>query len=124
LLERHADRLHLDDATREQIRALAAAGRERSEPRHEVLRRLHDEMHALLSSDAPDTDAVMAKAEEIGRAETELHKERLRTMLAIRALLTPEQRSELVRIHEEWRARRGERGGGGPGGWRERGERE
>ncbi len=46
----------------------------------------------------------MRQAERIGAAKTELKKERLRTMLSIRALLTPEQRRELVRIHEEMRA--------------------
>ena len=107
ILERHAERLQLDDATREQIRALAEAepGAERSRSARRC-DRLRDEMHALLSADAPELDAVLAKADEIGRAETALKKERLRTMLAIRALLTTEQRRELVRIHEEFRAQR------------------
>ena len=65
---------------------------------------------------------MLAKADEIGRAETALKKERLRTMLAIRALLTSEQRRELVRIHEEFRARR--KRSRESGGWRDRGERE
>lgn len=124
MLEQHADRLHLDAATREQIRALTAEGRESSRPQKKALRGLHDELHALLSADAPDADAVMAKAEEIGRADTELKKQRLRTMLAIRALLSSEQRRELVRIHEEFRTRCRESGGREPGCWRDRGERE
>ena len=125
ILERNAERLHLDEATRERIRVVAEDGRKRSEPLHDRLHRLHDEMHEQLSADAPDADAVMAKAEEIGRAETELQKQRLRTMLAIRALLTPEQRRELVRIHEEFRAQHPESTHRrGPGGWRERGGRE
>jgi len=124
LLERNAERLHLDDATREKIRALAEAGREKSAPQREALEQLHEEMHALLTSDAPELDAVLAKADEIGSAETALHKERLRTMLAIRALLTPEQRRELVRIHEEFRAEHPEWGHGGPRRWRDHGGRE
>ena len=124
MLEHNAERLHLDDATRERIRAFAEAGRAQSRPQREALGRLHDEMHALLSADAPELDAVLAKADEIGRAETELQKQRLRTMLAIRALLTPEQRSELVKIHEEFRAKHPEWGHSGPGGWRDRGGRE
>jgi Spy/CpxP family protein refolding chaperone len=122
ILERHAERLQLDGATREQIRALVDASRERTQPQRDALDRLHDEMHALLSADAPELDAVLTKADEIGRAETALKKERLRTMLAIRALLTSEQRRELVRIHDEFRAQReAERGGDG---WRDRGGRE
>jgi Spy/CpxP family protein refolding chaperone len=124
MLERNAERLHLDDATREKIRALAEAGRAQSQPQREALRRLHDEMHALLSADTPDTDAVMEKAEAIGRVETDLQKQRLRTMLAVRALLTVEQRRELVRIHEEFRAQHPGWQHHGPGGWRDRGGRE
>ena len=119
ILERHAERLQLDDATREQIRALAETSREQTQPQRAAVDRLRDELHALLSADAPELDAVLQKADEIGRAETALKKERLRTMLAIRALLTSEQRRELVRIHEEFRAQRRESGG-----WRDRGERE
>ena len=124
MLERNADRLHLDDATQEKIRALAEAGREKSRPQREALGHLHGEMHALLSADNPDADAVMEKAEAIGGAETALQKERLRTMLAIRALLTPEQRRELVRIHEEFRAEHPESGHGGWRRWRDHGGRE
>jgi Spy/CpxP family protein refolding chaperone len=124
ILERNAERLHLDDATRDQIRALAEAGRAQSQPQRDALRRLHDEMHALLTADAPDADAVMEKAEAIGRAETELQKQRLRTMLAIRALLSVDQRRELVKIHEEFRAQHPGWEHHGPGGWRGRGERE
>ena len=124
LLERNAERLHLDDATRERIRSLAAAARAKSEPQREALRQLHEEMHALLTSDAPAESAVLAKADEIGGAETALHKERLRTMLAIRALLTPEQRRELVRIHEEFRSQHPEAGHGRWRRWRDHGERQ
>jgi Spy/CpxP family protein refolding chaperone len=124
LLERHAERLQLDDATRERIRALAEAGREKSAPQRESLRQLREETHVLLTADAPEETAVLAKAEAIGQAETALHKERLRTMLAIRALLSPEQRRELVRIHEEFRAKHPEWRRGGRRGWRDHGERE
>jgi Spy/CpxP family protein refolding chaperone len=125
VLERNADRLGLDDATRARIRALAEQGREQRASERDAVHRLHDEMRALLTSDAPDADAVMAKADAIGAAETALQKQRLRTMLAIRALLTSEQRRELVKIHEEFRARRAAEGGEhGPACWRDRGERE
>jgi Spy/CpxP family protein refolding chaperone len=119
ILERHAERLQLDDDTRAQIRALAEASRQETRPQRAAVDRLREELHALLSADAPELNAVLQKADEIGRAETELKKERLRAMLAIRALLTSEQRRELVRIHEEFRAQRRESGG-----WRDRGERQ
>ena len=46
----------------------------------------------------------MQQAEAIGQAETELHKHRLAAMVQIRALLTDEQRAELMEIREETRA--------------------
>lgn len=109
VLERHADELGLDDAVRAKIREIAEEGRAKTQTHDDALRALHDEMRALLSTDEPDQQAVMRKAEEIGAAETARRKERLRTMLAIRALLTPEQRRALIRIHEERRRERHER---------------
>jgi hypothetical protein len=48
----------------------------------------------------------MKQAEAIGELELEERKNRLRATLRIRALLTPEQREELVRIREEEGGRR------------------
>jgi Spy/CpxP family protein refolding chaperone len=120
VLERHAERLALDDATREAIRERASQGREAADAEREALRALHREMRELLSQELPDEARVLEQADAIGRVETALQKHRLRTMLAIRALLSPEQRRELVRIHEEMRAERGERRERGREHWRRR----
>jgi Spy/CpxP family protein refolding chaperone len=106
VLERHAARLGLDDATRERIRDIAEQGRAEGEPLREELRAQHQRMRELLSQDLPDEAAVMRQAEQLGEVETRLHQHRLRTMLRIRALLTSEQRQELVRIREERKQRR------------------
>ena len=106
ILERHAERLGLDAETLARIRATADASRPEHERLEEQLHALRREMHQLLSVDAPDPDAVMQLADRIGAAETELDKHRLATLLEIRTLLTPEQRRELVRIHEERRRER------------------
>jgi Spy/CpxP family protein refolding chaperone len=108
LLERHAERLGLDAETLATIRAAADASRPEHERLAEELHALRLEMRALLSEDAPDPDAVMRLADRVGAAETALDKHRLATLLEIRALLTPEQRRELVRIHEERRRERHE----------------
>ncbi len=101
VLERHADRLGLDADTRDEIRRIAAESRDASEPIHDRLRALHDEMRELLGAQTPDEARVMEQAERIGEAEVALQKHRLRATLRIRALLTPEQRAELVEIHGE-----------------------
>jgi Spy/CpxP family protein refolding chaperone len=103
ILERNAGRLGLDAETLAKIRAAADASRPEHDRLEGELHALRLEMRALLSDDAPATDAVMGLADRVGAAETALDKHRLATLLEIRALLTPEQRRELVRIHEERR---------------------
>jgi Spy/CpxP family protein refolding chaperone len=103
LLERHAERLGLEPATLAQIRGVADAARPEHERLSDELHALRLEMRALLGEDAPDPEAVMRQADRIGAAETALDKHRLATLLEIRALLTPDQRRELVRIYEERR---------------------
>ena len=105
ILDRHADELGLDAAMRVRIHDLAAQARQAAQPLDDALRTLHDGMHALLEQESPSADAVMQQADRIGVAETDLHKQRLQTMLAIRALLTPEQRAKLVQIFEAHRER-------------------
>lgn len=115
MLERHADELGLDADTRAAIRAIAARARQDERPASEEVRALQEQMRALLDADSPKLDDVMQWADRIGAAETELRKRRLRTMLEIRALLSPEQRKKLVEIFEQRRGwRKGLRGDGPP----------
>jgi len=114
VLERHADELGLDAYTRAKIRDIAETSREEEQPLATQLRALHAAMHQLLQSDAPKLDDVMHQADEIGAQETQLRKHQLRTLLEIRALLTPEQRQKLVQIFEAKRARWHAREGGPP----------
>jgi Spy/CpxP family protein refolding chaperone len=108
VLEKHAERLQLSEPTRAEIRRVADESRGEEEAHFERLRELNREMRQILRQDTPDEDAVMRKADEIGAAKTADQKHRLRTMLEIRALLTPAQRAELVKIYEERRAQRRE----------------
>jgi Spy/CpxP family protein refolding chaperone len=106
VLERHAGELGLAADTRAAIRKIAAKAREDERPASEQVRALHEQMRKLLEGDSPKLDEVMQWADRIGAAETELKKSRLRTMLEIRTLLTPEQRQQLVKVFEERRGRR------------------
>ena len=103
VLERHAERLGLDAQARARIEEIADAAQAESEPLRETLHALHDELRAELAKDAPEEATVMQLAERIGAAETDERKLRLRSMLRIRALLTEQQRAELVKIHAERR---------------------
>jgi Spy/CpxP family protein refolding chaperone len=70
---------------------------------------LRRELGGLLVAESPDREAVMAVADRIGATETALDKHRLATLLEVRAMLTPEQREELVSVFEERRRERHER---------------
>lgn len=103
-IEEYTEQLGLDDETRGAIGGIVDESRERARELHEELRGLHREMHDLLSEENPDEAAVMQQAEAIGQAETELHKHRIGALIKIRAMLTDEQRAELIRVREETRS--------------------
>lgn len=105
VLERHAEELALGAEVLERVRKLAAEGEEQAKPLRDALAAEREAMHGLLAQDVPDAEAVMLQADLVGAAETEVRKQRLRTLLAVRALLTPEQRRGMVRIFEEKRHR-------------------
>ena len=111
-LDAYADRVGLDEETREQIRQRYEASREQAEPIRAQLHDEHDALRQLLHEDDPDTEAVMARAELIGELETKMRKLRLATLLEVCAMLTVDQRAEMMAIHEERSQFRGRRHGG------------
>jgi Spy/CpxP family protein refolding chaperone len=102
----HAEQLALDQETLATIRTLVDASRAQGEALRTELRQARAQMRALLSQEMPDTAAVMQQADTIGSLELANRKQRLQVMLRIRALLTPAQRQELIRLQETWRTRR------------------
>ena len=106
-LEQHAERLNLDEETLNKIRAIADASKEEGERLHEQAREAKRTLRDLLSQDAPDEKAVMHQVEILGERKTAIRKHRLKILLQIRTLLTPEQRTELQAIHQEMRSQKG-----------------
>jgi hypothetical protein len=104
MIERLAGELGLDTETRARVEALAEASRQSQAELHDELGAQHEAMRDLLMQSEPDEAAVMKQAEAIGALETEMQKQRLRTLLAIRRELTPEQREKLGAIHARRRA--------------------
>jgi len=101
----YAERLGLDQETLATLRTLVEASRAQAEPLQRELRQAYAQMRALLSQEMPSEAAVMQQAEAIGALELASRKQRLQVMLQIRALLTPAQRQELVRLQETWNTR-------------------
>ena len=117
VLQEHAESLGLAPEVEAEIREISGASRAEGEAIRRSLHETHDALRAMLGSESPDEAEVMSLADEIGALETQAHKSRLRAMLRIRALLTPEQRRALVEINEKRRGRhrRGPPPGGPPG---------
>lgn len=105
IIDRQAERLGLDDATRAKVDEVAEAAQPEMDRLRERLQAQNQAMGELLAQDAPSIDAVMKQVDEIGATETKLQKLRLSTMLKIRALLTPEQRAELMKLQQQRRGK-------------------
>ena len=94
-----------------QIREISESARAEGRGLRDQMKAQRDAMRALLDQDTPDQSTVMAQADAIGELKTQLRQNQLAAMLEVRALLTPEQRAELVKLHEERRERRHDRMG-------------
>lgn len=70
------------------------------------------ELRQMMLADKPDQGLIGAKIDEVAPLRTELQKKRIEYLLAIRGILTPEQKSKL----DLWQGI-GERRHGGRRGW-------
>jgi Spy/CpxP family protein refolding chaperone len=122
-IDRHGDELGLDAEARESIQAIVDESRSRAEQIRGEIRGGHEAMRALLSESTPDEDVVMAQHDRIEALKSKQRRNRLESMLAIRKLLTPEQREQLIGMREGWRRGRvegrrfGDEDGPGGGDW-------
>ncbi|MCH6563619.1 MAG: Spy/CpxP family protein refolding chaperone [Myxococcales bacterium] len=105
-IEKNAERLGLDPEKTGEIRAMLEESYAESEGIHAQLREARRSLHELLAEDLPDRDQVMKQVEKIGELEIKAEKHKLDTMLEVRAMLSEEQRAELVEIRREKRERR------------------
>lgn len=109
-VERHAERLGLDEDTQSSIAAITDTSHANGKNIHQSLRRAHQKMRELLQQDTPNEASVLRQAQKIGILQIEEQKNRLQAMLQIRALLTPEQRQTIIQFRKENRPRRQSRG--------------
>jgi len=106
-LEETLEELGLEPEQLEAVRALLDESRRVREAHREEVRAAFEAMHALLDQDLPDEEAVMRQADLLGELHTEGHKAMLHTLLAVRAQLTPDQRTALrERMREAMEQRR------------------
>jgi Spy/CpxP family protein refolding chaperone len=103
LLEQNAAQLKLEPSVLEQIRAVADHDRQATSGLVQRMDTERETMRNLLAAPVPDESAVMSQAEVLGGIDTELHKQRLSSLIEIRRLLTPDQIAQLGKIQEQWR---------------------
>ncbi len=108
-LERALDSLGLDDQRRASVFAVVDTAAPTQRELRSQARAAHEALRELLDQATPDEQAVMAQAEQVSAVHLELRKNDLRTLLQVKALLTPEEQEQL-------RAAMRPRGGRGPGG--------
>ena len=95
-LEGLVEELGLDEATLAKVDEVLDASRDRGRKLHRELREAHDQMRVLLDASSPDEAAIFAQVDVISGLRAELEKNRLGTLIRVRALLTPEARDRLL----------------------------
>lgn len=102
-IDRHGERLGLEAATSAEITKISQASKQEQERLQVKLDEAQAGLRKLLGRGTPDEAAVMKQADEIGSIELAMRKNRLAAMLAIRSLLTEEQRETLLELKDEFR---------------------
>jgi Spy/CpxP family protein refolding chaperone len=118
-LEMMTKRLDLTDEQKESITALHEKGREEGLEIRKALMRLRHELEGELMKDDPSEKTLLSLNEKIGDLKTEMQANRLKTRLAVREELTPEQRDKMLVMGQKAKhGKQGKKGrrGDGPGG--------
>jgi Spy/CpxP family protein refolding chaperone len=94
-LEARVDALVLDESTRARVDEILDRAREEQRALRPQLREAHEQLQALLKDTEASEDAVLAQADKVGALRTEAHRQKLRTLLELRGVLSAEQWEQL-----------------------------
>lgn len=121
LNKRLAERLDLTDDQKESLEKLREERRDAMGDLRKQMRKLRHELQGQMLEDDPSEDAVVELTRRIGALRTDMQVERAKGRLALREVLTEDQRDELMMMRKRGGGRGGPRGGGqgrfGPGGF-------
>ena len=98
--------LGVDASVIKEIKRISIANRKAQVPLKSAAELAKIELHELLDADQVDEAAVMKAIDNVSAAKTRVRKNQIRTMLKIRALLTPEQRIAFKQFREKRRGKR------------------
>lgn len=100
-VDRHMERLGLDAETRSIIHDVIEVTRSSTDLRRAERVGLTKRMQQLLAVDEPDEGAVLDIVAQLAELDGADQKDRVLALLAIRSVLTPEQRAELIEMRSE-----------------------
>jgi periplasmic protein CpxP/Spy len=101
--EQMFEQLNLTPAQLSQIRTIREDSRATMQPLREQMRTGHQELRALMASDA-SADEIRQRHSALMGLDQQLRTQRFEVMLQIRDVLTPEQRAELAQLLEQRRS--------------------
>ncbi|ASC72386.1 uncharacterized protein XM38_033430 [Halomicronema hongdechloris C2206] len=94
--------IDLSDTQLQQIRSIRDQARDTLQPLHQELRQERQTLRGLMASDVPAAE-LRSHHDTIQTLQQQLGDERFETMLAIRDVLTPDQRATLAELAEQRR---------------------
>lgn len=99
-LLRMADELGLSDAQRNQIQTIFAEAKTANEPLWQQMQAAREQMQTLMSSGASQAE-LQAQHGQMQALRQQMSDRHFSTMMAVREVLTPEQRTQLQEMHSE-----------------------
>jgi len=108
-----AEKIGLTDEQRDKIKEINKANRDNNEELRKTLRDTMEKQAELLKADKIDEAAVYAEIDKAFEARKEMAKRQTKRIIAIKAVLTPEQVQKALEIAKEFKDR--PMGGRGPG---------
>lgn len=99
------EQLNLTPEQSQQIETIETESRTQNETLHQEMQAIHDEMRSLLASDT-SVEQLREQHQKMQDLHQQFGDNRFETMLQIREVLTPEQRSQMAELMEQ---RRGEK---------------
>ena len=100
LVEQAASRLELDDETLAAVRALIEAVTAEENALSEKIRKQRGELRDLLEEPLPDEAELRPIAESLSVLNAEAQWLQLQTSMRVRALLSPDQRVQLIELRK------------------------
>ncbi|MBU2499914.1 Spy/CpxP family protein refolding chaperone [bacterium] len=110
-----AERLDLTGEQQTAIDKIREEGRKENLELRKQMMRLRNELHGEMLKDDPSEKTVLDLTNRMGEIRTTLQGNRIKHQLAVRKVLTPEQRDLMLLMGEGGPRGRGGRGGSGPG---------